>query len=135
MSSTLLEMGIGVLSIVFSIFFAALAFIISASDDDFVKFIEEEGYFTSIIDTFKWTVWSLFFALLYGIILYIVITFYNENNPPVGSSKIHESAIAIYCFLFFYSLVATLQSTNDAITYSKARVKYIRKRDQMNKLK
>lgn len=97
----LLEMGIGVLSIVFSIFFAALAFIISASDDDFVSFIEEDGYFTSIVKSFKWTVSSLFVALIYSILLYCVVLFYTEFGGKDKYKAIHEAAMAVYCFLFF----------------------------------
>lgn len=123
LASTLLDMGIGVLSITFSIFFAALAFIISASDDDFVKFLEEEKLFTSIINSFKFTVGSLFCALIYSIIIFVIITFGKSSGD---FKSIPELYIALFCFLFFYSLVATIISTNDAIRYSKARVKFIK---------
>lgn len=128
-------MGIGVLSIVFSIFFAALAFIISASDDDFVSFIEEKGLFTKIVNTFKWTVLSLFVALIYAILIYIVASYSIQYKNKNDETFLHISIIAIYCFLFFYSLIATLLSTNDAIKYSKKRVKFVRKKKDMGKNK
>ncbi|MBO0329880.1 hypothetical protein [[Muricauda] lutisoli] len=118
----LLSMGIGVLSIIFSIFFAALAFIIGASDDEFVSFLEETGLFTALIGSFRWTVGSLFIALLYSIFTYILITFkLSENKCFVFS----EWIVVIFCFLFFYSLIATMISTNDAIRYSKRRIKFV----------
>lgn len=118
----LLEMGIGVLSIIFSIFFAALAFIISASDDEFVGFLEEDGFFTRLINSFKWTVLSLFIALIYSIVIYTIASFGMAESERFEMS---EYVLMIFCFLFFYSLIATLLSTNDAIRYSKTRVRYI----------
>jgi len=118
----LLSMGIGVLSIIFSIFFAALAFIIGASDDEFVAFLEEDGLFSTLINTFKWTVISLFVALLYSIFIYIIIAFKISQDDTYVFSEI---LMAIFCFLFFYSLIATMTSTNDAIKYSKRRITFV----------
>jgi|SRR5690606_7680788 len=118
----LLGMGIGVLSIIFSIFFAALAFIISASDDEFVSFLEKKGLFTKLINTFRWTVGSLFFALFYSILLYVVTAFRLSLN---STFQISEILMVIFCFMFFYSLLATIESTNDAIRYSKTRITFV----------
>jgi len=125
----LLGMGIGVLSLIFSIFFAALAFIISASDDEFVEFLENDGLFSRLINTFKWTVGSLFFALLYSIILYVISSFRMSLNT---SFEMSEWFLGLFSFMFFYSLIATMLSTNDAIKYSKTRIKYI-KNKRLNK--
>jgi hypothetical protein len=132
LAKDLLSMGIGVLSIIFSIFFAAIAFIISASDDKFVSFLEEEGLFTDLINSFKWTVGSLFIALFFSIIIYSITSFnitYNEDF------KVNEYILCVFCFLFFYSLIATILSTNDAIKYSKSRIKYINKKMTKKKRK
>lgn len=127
----LLEMGIGVLSITFSIFFAALAFIISASDDDFVAFLEKNGSFTKLIRSFKWTVLSLFLALIYSIIIYVIASFGMSQTECFEMSKY---VMIVFCFMFFYSLIATLLSTNDAIRYSKTRVRFIeiKKQNEQN---
>lgn len=119
---SLLEMGIGVLSIIFSIFFAALAFIISASDDEFVAFLEKDGLFTRLIGSFKWTVLSLFLALIYSIIIYVITSFGMSKDE---SFEMSEYVMTVFCFVFFYSLIATLLSTNDAIRYSKTRIRFI----------
>ncbi|MDP2686531.1 MAG: hypothetical protein Q8O62_04880 [Aequorivita sp.] len=129
----ILGMGIGVLSVIFSIFFAALAFIISASDDDFVEFLERKGLFTRLIDNFNWTVGSLFIALIYSIILYSLCAFELNNK---SNFEISEYLVAVFVFLFFYSLIATILSTNDAIRYSKTRIKFVqimrKKKDEAN---
>lgn len=126
----LLGMGIGVLSIIFSIFFATLAFIISASDDNFVSFLEEEGLFTDLINSFKWTVGSLFVSLFFSIIIYSITTFNISYNE---SFEMSEYILSVFCFLFFYSLIATILSTNDAIKYSKARIRFIKNKQNDKK--
>jgi len=84
LAKSLFEMGIGVLSIIFSIFFATLAFIISASDDDFVKFLEEDSLFTELVESFKWTVFVLFFSLFYSVVCFIILTFCENNDKLVS---------------------------------------------------
>lgn len=118
---TLYEIGISVLSIIFSVFFAALAIIISSSDDDFVRFLEETGDYTAIINTFKYSLTVLFIALLYSIIL-TAITSYWINLELINQQFYF---ITIFSFLFFYGLFATFNSTYDAIVYSKFRTRYL----------
>jgi len=122
LSISIFEMGIGVLSITFSIFFAALAFIISSSDDDFVSFLQELKVYDKIINTFTITVVSLFVALVYSILAFIFTSFYKYKD---ASLSLNEWFLAIFCFLFFYSLIATALSTNDALKYSERRLRFI----------
>ncbi len=126
----LLGIGISTLSVIFSIFFAALAFIISASDDEFVSFLEEEGLFTQLINHFKWTVGSLFIALVYSLIFYAVISFQLEQD---ANYNIIIYPLALFTFLLFYSLIATILSTNDAIRYSKTRLKFLQIKNKISK--
>jgi hypothetical protein len=116
--------GISVLSIVFSVYFAALAIIISSSDDDFVRFLEEEGDYTAIITTFEFSLGALFIALLYSLIMYAFTAAWIAHK--------FESQqywwLAIFTFLFLYSLFAALNSTMDSITYAKFRTKYLKKK-------
>jgi hypothetical protein len=113
--------GISVLSIIFSVYFAALAIIISSSDDSFVRFLENEGFYQEIVFTFEFTLGSLFVALSYSIVIYIA-----TSNWIFLKIEIQP----IWCFLFFtflfsYSLIATGQSALDAIKYAKFRSKYL----------
>lgn len=119
-----LSMGISVLSIVFSIFFATLAFIISATDNEFIRFLEKNGDFTSIVNTFKWTLLSLFVSLIYSILLYGFVSY--RVNACKGF-VLNEWFMGAFVLMFFYSLVATILSTNDAIKFSEVRTKFIKK--------
>ncbi|MBR9916049.1 MAG: hypothetical protein GYB32_14750 [Algicola sp.] len=122
LSLSLLEMGINVLSITFSIFFAALAFIMSSSDDEFVRFLEEDNLFSKLIGTFKWTVGSLFIALFYSIITYVIASFCAAGDR---FEKFSEIILGGFCFLFFYSMIATILSTSDAVKYTQRRIKFV----------
>lgn len=117
----LFGIGISVLSIVFSVYFAALAIIISSSDDDFVRFLEEEGEYTAIITTFQFSLAALFVALIYSLVLYAFtaswISQKFESQPYWW--------LSIFSFLFLYGLFAALNSTFDSITYAKFRTRYL----------
>lgn len=115
--------GLTILSIIFSIFFASLAIIISVSDNDFVSFLEEEGQYTAIINTFKYTLTVLFVGLIISIILFLVCSYYyTDNNLYYPHSK---WIFCTYLFLFFYSLFCTFISSKDSISYSKFRALFI----------
>lgn len=61
------EVAIAVLSIVFSVYFAALAVVITSGDNEFIKFLEKDGSYSHIIWTLKITLLLLFFALIVSI--------------------------------------------------------------------
>ncbi len=124
--------GITVLSIIFSIFFAALAIIMASSDNDFIEFLEENGDFTALLDTFKITLVMLFISLIYSIVLY-VITDYNLTTLKCEGFKQHKTFFLIFEFLFCYSLLATGLSVKDTIFFSNFRARYLSKKNQTNK--
>jgi len=114
--------GISVLSIVFSVYFAALAIIISSGDNEFVKFLEEdENLYSELIFTFKFSLIILFIALIYSILLYIQCSFKISQNIKLQSSVF----LVIFTFLFFYGLFASLNATFDSIKYAKYRTKFL----------
>jgi hypothetical protein len=123
--------GITVLSIIFSIFFAALAIIMASSDNDFIEFLEENGDFTALLDTFKITLVMLFISLIYSIFLY-VITDYNLTTLKCEVIKQHKTYFLIFEFLFCYSLLATGLSVKDTIIFSNFRANYLSKIKQSN---
>jgi hypothetical protein len=115
------NIGISVLSIVFSVYFAALAIIISSSDDDFVHYLVKNGHYTLIINAFLWTLFSLFIALIYSIVLYVI-------TASLISTKLVEQyklPFVIFCALFAYSLLAAFFATKDALRYSEFRAKFV----------
>ncbi len=123
--------GITVLSIVFSIFFAALAIIMASSDNDFIEFLEENGDFTILLETFKITLIMLFISLIYSILLY-VITDYNLTTLKCEAVKQHKTYFLIFEFLFCYSLLSTGLSVKDTIIFSNFRARYLSYKNQTN---
>jgi hypothetical protein len=117
----LYAIGISVLSIVFSVFFAALAIIISSSDDDFVRFLEEDGGYTHLVATFRWTLAALFTALIYSLGAYGL----TARGALVDKSTQPKHWVLIFGFLFSYSLLATYLSTRDAIAYAQRRTRFL----------
>ena len=119
-ASSIYSVGISVLSIVFSVFFAALAIILSASDDSFVTFLEETGDYTGLVRTFRFTLWALFGALSLAIISYVSATVLPVTDlQPLWRIKLFASAST-------YALTATFLATLDATQYCLMRAKFLR---------
>lgn len=113
--------GVSVLSIVFSIFFAALSIIISSSDNDFVKFLEKDGSFTELIKTLRLTLVLLFISLIVAIILYIYTAFAQLNGKEQT-----KWLFLLFVFLSIYSLFAVLSSALDSIKFAYFRAKFLK---------
>lgn len=118
------NIGISVLSIVFSVFFAALAIIVSASDNEFIDFMEENGHFTHLIWTFKFTLFLLFISLAYSIILYMFTNYYIETYTEKWYQ--HSSLFALFAMLFVYSMLSTVMGVNNSIKFTDFRLKYLK---------
>jgi hypothetical protein len=119
--------GVSVLSIVFSVYFAALAIIISSSDDDFVAFLEEGGHYSVILWSFKWTLLCLFVALVYSIIVYALSSSWLSVN--VGSQS--KWFFVPFIGLFSYSLFAAFNAVLDSLKYSRFRVMFVSKTSEI----
>jgi len=120
----LYSVGISVLSIVFSVYFAALAIIISSSDNDFVEFLEETDDYSGLIETFRFSLLVLFVALIFSITMYILSSIWIADNYIDQPSLI----TVVFCFLFLYGMFAAATATLDAIKYSKFRAKFLKLR-------
>lgn len=120
------NVGITVLSIIFSLFFAALAIIMASSDNEFIAFLEEEGDFTGLLESFKVTLIALFTSLVYSIVLYIV----TDYSIKISSEKIGQNKLffLVFEFIFIYSLTATAICVLDTIKFSDFRSKYIKRK-------
>lgn len=114
-------MGLSVLAIVFSIFFASLAVIMSSSHDDFVSFLEEKKQYTAIVSSFTYTLVLLFAALLLSIVLY-VYTSYSISQADKDQTK---WLFVGFAFLALYALFAVVMSTRDTISYSQYRARFL----------
>jgi hypothetical protein len=113
--------GIAVLSILFSVFFAALAIIMSSSDDDFVAFLEEEKGYTRIVGTFRFTLILLFAALLAALFLYAYTSVRLQAKVEYQS----RWWSLIFGFLFLYALLAAFLAALDSVAYAKYRSRFI----------
>lgn len=116
------EVSISVLSIVFSVFFAALAILITSGDNEFVRFLENDGLYQGIVNTFRITFASLAIALLAAILLFIT------SLPPTSSthSPPYPSLLLIaFGFIGLYSLFAAISASFDIIKYAQFRAQFL----------
>jgi|GEM_PF-524837 len=113
--------GISVLAIVFSVYFAGLAIIMASSDDEFVQFLEQEGDFTAIVTAFQDALHILFSALIYSIVLYGYTAYRIERHIE------HQGKyfLALFAFLFAWGLLGALMATRDSIRYSVLRSRFV----------
>jgi hypothetical protein len=118
----LYNVGISVLSIVFSVFFAALTIIISSGDNEFIEFLEETGDYTIIISSFKASLVILFLALLYSLLIYAATAVWASSNA-IGQNSLW---FILFVFLFIYGLTSTALSAFDAIRYASVRVRFLK---------
>ncbi|KAA3646764.1 MAG: hypothetical protein DWQ07_11215 [Chloroflexi bacterium] len=117
------EVSISVLSIVFSIFFAALAILITAGDDDFINFMEENKNYTKIIGTFKYTLSVLFVGLVFSIVLFISVLDHDLSITP--NLIFPKNWLVLHSLVVSYALLATFLSIYDAIKYAEFRARFI----------
>jgi hypothetical protein len=113
------SVGITVLSIIFSLFFAASAIIMSSSDNDFIDFLEEEKHFSILLETFRFTLISLFVSLIYSIVLYIITDYLLKYSGDAFTQN--KVWFLIFELTFIYSMLATGLSVLDTVNFSKYR--------------
>ena len=114
--------GLTMLSLIFSVYFAAFAIIITASDNDFIRFLEEEKDFTALISQYRFTLGGLFVALICSIAFYAGTSYYLSMHDNAVQSK---WLLIVFAFLASYSLIATALSVRDALKYAQFRARFI----------
>ena len=121
MAKDVFEVSITVLAIIFSIFFAALTVLITAGDNQFVQFLEEDGSYRSIVWTFKITLLLLFVALMFSIGLFVTVL-----NFEGQSGLYPEWLVLLFAFVALFALFATVSASMDAIKYAEFRAMYLK---------
>lgn len=113
--------GISILSIVFSLFFAALAIIVSSSDDEFVKFLEKDNVFTEIVELYKIVLAELLLGLVYTFIIFGLTAYKIAHNLE------HQNRFLflIFVFLFIYGIFAVFSTILNSIKYARERSKFL----------
>jgi ABC-type uncharacterized transport system fused permease/ATPase subunit len=123
--------GLTVLSIIFSLFFAASAIIMSSTDNEFIKFLEERKQFSRLMHTFKFTLIVLFISLIYSIVLWTCTDYVVKEYAE--KARQHKVFFSFFQFLFSYSLLAAALSVMDTIAFTKYRTKFLsRSKDNTN---
>lgn len=126
------EISITVLALFFSVFFAGLAVLITAGDDDFITFLQETNTYRRIINFFKYTMVVIFIALMVSVSLYVI-------TIPITNTKIFyyfpKTIISIHIFIASYALFCSLLSVFDAIKYAERRAQFIKNNTDLEKLK
>ncbi len=123
------SMGVTVLSIIFSLFFASLAIIMASPDNDFIAFLEEDKHYTALMATFKITLVMLFVSLAYSIVLYVYSDYWVKIDE---NSKQYKLWFLVFVFFFTYSMMAAVLSVKDTIMFSVFRTKFININNENN---
>ena len=124
-ANQIFSMSIGLHSILFSVFFAVLAILITSSDDTFARFLEEDHSYTEILWSYKVTLLILFLALLLSLGLFILSLPYESSVPLEPMNPYPTGALILFCFISAYALMATMNSCLEAIRYARYRVRFI----------
>ena len=123
------DVSIATFSIIFSIFFSALAILISTGDNEFVNYLEKDGTYSEIIWSYKVTLISLFISLILSIFLYIKTQFLLQSEIEYYAPRWIN---LLFASLSAYSLSSTFQATFDIIKYAKYRTKYNMLKSKIN---
>lgn len=122
-----------VLSIIFSLFFTAMAIIMSSSDNDFIEFLEEDNIFTELLWSFKITLLCLFMSLILSIGLYSGTSYWLETFEESKSIWFQSKIFLLLLeFLFLYSMLATWLCIMDTLNFSKYRSKFLSQKNKKN---
>jgi phosphoglycerol transferase MdoB-like AlkP superfamily enzyme len=113
--------GINVLSVIFAVYFAALAIIMASPDNDFILFMEQTGDFSELVSSLQVTQWTLFVALIVSLLLYGWTA--DEVSAKVGVQS--RRLLVLFGFVFFYALFSAAGAAHDAIQYSRYRTKFL----------
>lgn len=114
--------AITVLSITFPVFFAALTAIITSSDDQFAIFLDSHGLYKPIINTFKYSLYVIFIALMLAIALSILTTCL--INVSIASQP--KWTVGPFGSIFIYSLLVGFNAIITAIKYADFRIRYLK---------
>ena len=115
-----------VLSIIFSLFFTAMAIIMSSSDNDFIEFLEQNNTFTELLWSFKVTLIILFSSLVLSIILYSGTSYWLETNYEYVWLQNSKLLLSLE-FFFFFGMIASWLCIMDTVKFSKYRSRFLKK--------
>ncbi len=125
-TTTLYSIGVTTLAIVFSVYFAALAVIVSGSNDSFIRFLQKLEVYSDILNTFKVTLFSVFISLLFSIYSY----FFSSRQISHGFTGEPKWRFTVFILLFAYSLFASFKAAQFSIRYAGYRGEFLEGKDK-----
>lgn len=119
-------MSVSLLAIIFSVFFAALAVLVAAGDNDFIEFLTIDNLYYDILWAFKFTLILLFVALMLSVFLfaytvYLDVLIGSQNSAP----NLPKWYVILGSFFALYALFASMSTAMDAIKHAETRARYI----------
>lgn len=121
-----------ILSIIFSLFFAAMAILMSSSDNDFIEFLEENNDFTELLWSFKFTLGILFISLILSIFLYFGTSYWLETYDKDRWLQSRWMSI-ILLVVFIYGMISTWLAILDIVKFSDFRARFLKKQSELKK--
>jgi len=123
--------GITVLAIIFSLFIAAIAFVMTSSDDEYILILADLGIYAELRSIFEYTLCVFFVSLLYSITAYIVSDYFRNlyDEPYLG----HKFFFSLFVFFFLYSLLATIPALRHTIQFAQRRSDFLQARRDKKK--
>jgi hypothetical protein len=125
LAKDLYEVAVDVLSITFSIFFAALATLASGSDDEYMLFLQRRGLFTKVMWGFKVTLMLLFIALIVCLGAYSAAAYCVEAGAKSCGCRQSIWFGVLPLLLFLWSMLATLTAAWASIRHAETRADYL----------
>ncbi|MCB1309158.1 MAG: hypothetical protein KDK30_13290 [Leptospiraceae bacterium] len=114
--------GITVITMCIFYFLAVLALLVSASDEDFILYLQKQNVYTSVFNTYQYTIFILFLALIYSLIMYGIASYMKYILP---GNKQSQFFFLGFLFLFAYAIFTAFESSLDSVHYLKVRVKFM----------
>jgi len=121
-SAVVFSASLSAFAILFAVFFAALATIASAGDDEFTKFLDLSGHLADILSAFKVALCALFLSLVYALIMFTMV----ELLASSGVTTISKWWVTAFSPLASYSLFASYLASRDTIEHARLRAAYLR---------
>jgi len=129
--------GTSVLSLHFSVFFAALAVIVSAANEEFLIWLEsdvptgEKGDYEKIVSAYRFSLIALFVALI------VSLWFFGYTTIRIGNGVRyqHNWFLVAFTFVFFYGLFVAVQASFYAVRFSQFRNEFSMLKKRRNQAK